>query len=159
QKFGDDVRVVYRHYPVSFHRQSVLAAEAGAVAADQGKFWPFHDCLFHRPDAVHHLARVDLDRCADDAGLDVARFRIALDERRFHDAVIAEGAAAEALGVDGTPTLFVNGHPISGLRDLDTISGIVDDELARAKEVVARGVPRAELYALLMSMAEGDDRA
>jgi protein-disulfide isomerase len=158
-KFGDDVRVVYRHFPVLFHRHSMIAAEAGAAAAEQGKFWPFHDCLFNRVDAVHHLARIDLERCAEDSGLDAARFRAALDERRFHDAVIAEGAAAEALGVDGTPTLFVNGHPISGLRDEATLAGIVDDELARAKEVVARGVPRAELYALLMTMAEGDDRA
>jgi hypothetical protein len=73
--------------------------------------------------------------------------------------VIAEGAAAEALGVDGTPTLFVNGHPASGLKDEATLDRIVDAELARAKSATDHGVPRGDVYALLMTMAEGDDRA
>src|SRR5262249_35390152 len=153
------VRVVYRHYPVLFHRQSVIAAEAGAAAADQGKFWAFHDRVFGRAEPTQHLSRTDLEQCAHDAGLDVARFRAALDDRRFQDAVIAEGAAAEAIGVDGTPTMFINGHPASGLKDETTLDRIVDAELARVQGAITQGLARGDVYPLLMSMAEGDDRA
>jgi protein-disulfide isomerase len=159
KKYPDSVRVVYRHFPVVFHRDSILAAEAGAAAAEQGKFWAFHDRVFGREEATRHLTRADLEAIASDAGLDLARFRAALDDRRFHDAVIAEGAAAEALGVDGTPTMFINGHPAIGLKNEVMMDRIVDAELLRAHGASDHGVANGDVYALLMSMAEGDDRA
>jgi protein-disulfide isomerase len=90
-KYGDDLRVVYRDYPVRFHPDSILAAEAGAAAAAQGKFWAFHDQVFAH---FGRLSRADLERYAVAAGLDLEQFRAALDDRRYHDAVVAEGAAA-----------------------------------------------------------------
>ncbi|HEU4733641.1 MAG TPA: thioredoxin domain-containing protein [Kofleriaceae bacterium] len=156
QKYGDDVRIVYRHLPMDFHRSAALAAEAGAAAAEQGKFWAFHDQVFASSD---HLERADLERFAEAVGLDMARFRAALDERRFRDAIVAEAAAAEALGVDGTPMMFINGAPVPGAQDEQTLDRLVDAHLARSRELVKRGIARGDLYALLMSAAEGDDRA
>jgi len=155
-KYKGDIRIIYRHLAMSFHRNAALAAEAAVAAADQGKFWPFHDQVFA---SFGHLERADLERFAEAVGLDLARFRAALDERRYHDAITAEAAAAEAIGVDGTPTVFINGAPVSGLRDADTMDRLVDAHLTRTRELVAAGVARADLYALLMSGAEGDDRA
>lgn len=156
EKYGDDVRIVYRHLAMSFHRSAALAAEAGVAAAEQGRFWAFHDQLFAE---FGHLERADLERFAQAAGLDLPRFRAALDDRRYRDAVIAEAAAAEALGVDGTPTMFLNGAPVGGARDAQTMDRLVDAHLARARELIKAGVARPDLYAVLMSLASGDDRA
>jgi len=156
KKYGDSVRIVYRHYPMPFHRDALLAAEASAAAAAQGKFWPYHEQLW-----LHFgkLARADLESYAQTAGLDMKSFRLALDERRHHDAVIAEAAAAEAFGVEGTPTMFINGQPIVGSRDPDDLDKIIDAHMGAAKEVVAKGLAAREIYPMIMSMAEGIDRA
>jgi protein-disulfide isomerase len=156
QKYGADVRIVYRHLAMPAHRQAPLAAEAGVAAAEQGKFWAFHDVLFSQPD---RLARGDLEQLAEAAGLDLPRFRAALDDRRHRDAVLAETAAAMALGVDGTPTLFVNGYPVVGSRDRAGMEKLVEAHLARSRTIAARGLPARDLYAVLMSGALGEDRA
>ena len=137
-------------------RGSAIAAEAGVAAAEQGKFWAFHDQVFAH---FGHLTRADLESYAQAAGLDLARFRAALDTRRYHDAVIAETAAAEALGVDGTPTMFINGQPVAGARDAASMDRIIDAHLIQARAAIARGLPRGDLYPVLMGMATGDDRA
>src|SRR5206468_8935993 len=105
------------------------------------------------------LSRAELEGYAKAAGLDVARFRAALDDRRFHDAVVAEGASAEALGVEATPTLFVNGQPLVGARDEANLDRVIAIHLDHAKEHVQRGLKRGELYPTLMSMAKGEERA
>jgi hypothetical protein len=89
----------------------------------------------------------------------MAQFRKVLDERRYHDAVVAEAAAAEAFGVDGTPTMFINGQPIVGSREQDDIDRVVDAHLGAAKAVVAKGLDAREIYPMVMTMAEGLDRA
>jgi protein-disulfide isomerase len=155
-RYGDDVRIIYRHVAMSFHRDAALAAEAGVAAAEQGKFWAFHDQVFGD---FGHLARADLERFAAAAGLDLARFRAALDDHRYRDAVLAETAAAEALGVDGTPTTFLNGMPVDGARDARTMEQLVEAHLARSRGMLKAGVTRADLYAVLMTLATGDDLA
>ena len=155
-KYGDKVRIVFRHMAMLFHPASTIAAEAGVAAAEQGKFWAFHDQVFSH---FGHLTREDLESYAQAAGLDMAQFRAALDTRRYHDAVIAETAAAEALGVDGTPTMFVNGQPVGGLHDEPSMERIIDAHLVQANAAIARGLPAADLYPVLMAMGSGDDRA
>ena len=156
ETYPGQVRVVYRHLAMDFHRNAQLAAEAAVAAAAQGKFWTFHDQVFA---AAGHLGRADLEGFAAAAGLDMAAFRAALDDRRYHDAVAAEAAAAGALGIEGTPTMFINGAPVSGARDARTMARLVEAHLARARDVLNAGVAPADLYALLMSTAEGADRA
>jgi len=156
KKYGDQVRIVYRHMAMTFHRSAALAAEAAVAAAEQGKFWAYHDQLFEH---FGHLTRADLEDFAKAAGLDLVPFRAALDDRRYHDAVIAEGAAAEALGVDGTPTMFVNGQPLVGSRDDATIDKIIDAHLDHVKAALAHGLPKTDVYPMVMSGALGDDRA
>ena len=156
KKYGDQVRIIYRHMAMTFHRNSSIAAEAGVAAAEQGKFWAFHDQAFGH---FGHLTRADLESFAKAAGLDVVTFRAALDDRRYRDAVIAETAAAEALGIDGTPTTFLNGQPVSGARDEASFTRMVDAVLQHAQDAVAHGVNRHDLYGMVMTLAEGDDRA
>lgn len=155
-KYGDDVRVVFRHLAMQFHRNAGLAAEAAIAAADQGKFWAFHDQVWAH---FGQLTRADLESFAQAAGVEMTAFRAALDQRRYRDLVVAEGATALALGVDGTPTMFVNGQPVVGARDFDTMDKLVGAHLARAKSAIAAGVPAGDVYALLMSDALGAERA
>ncbi len=156
EKYGDDVRVIYRHLAMRFHKNAGLAAEASIVAANQGKFWAFHDKLFENHQA---LTRVDLERYAQEVGLDVAQLKTALDDRRYRDLVVSETADAEALGVDGTPTMFINGTPISGSKDPDALDKLVDSHLAQARAAVKGGIAATDVYALFMSNAIGSERA
>ena len=156
QKFGDDVRIVFRHLAMTAHRKAQLAAEAAIAAAQQGKFWAFHDRIWAQ---FGSLDRADLEAFAKDVGLDMAAFTGALDDRRYHDLVVTEGAMAMATGVDGTPTMFVNGQPVVGSRDLPTMEKIVQAHLDRARAAVAAGLAGGDLYALVMSSAIGAERA
>ena len=155
-KYGASVRIVYRHLPMSFHSKAELAAEAAVAAAEQGKFWAFHDQVFAHPG---QLARVDLESYAKAVGMDVGKLRAALDDRRYRDVVEAEGAAASALGVDGTPTTFVDGHPVVGSQSEATFDEMVDLELGEAKRAIAHGVAATDVYALDMSTAVGTERS
>ncbi|MDQ3340694.1 MAG: DsbA family protein [Myxococcota bacterium] len=155
-KYGAQVRVIYRHLAMAFHKKAALAAEAAVAAAEQGKFWPFHDALWA---GFGHLDRADLEQFAMSTGLDMVKFRAALDDRRHHDVVMAESGAAMALGIDGTPTVFINGKPIVGSKDVATVGKLVEEQLAQAKSVVAGGIPAKDYYAVVMSGATGFDRA
>lgn len=156
EKYGDAVRIVYRHLAMDFHREAALAAEAAIAASAQGKFWAFHDQVFAN---FGRLARADLEHYAEAIGLDMEAFRAALDERRYRDAVMAEGASGLALGVDGTPMTFINGGALGGARDIATIDSVVDAHLGRSRDVIARGIAAGDIYALLMTAAIGDERA
>jgi protein-disulfide isomerase len=108
---GDGVpfRFVFRHFPlVEIHPHALIAAEASEAAAAQGQFWPMHDLLFRRQQA---LERADLDRYADEVGLDVERFRHGLEAHVHLDRIQADRSSALASGATGTPTIFVDGHP------------------------------------------------
>jgi len=120
------------------------------AAAAQGKFWPYHDLLF--ADAGH-LERSDLESRAAALGLDLARFRAALDDRRYHDAVAADAAAGASLGVNGTPTTFVNGTPFEGAVPYDALNALVDLKLTEARSLVSHDVDPRDLYGLIMQTA------
>jgi hypothetical protein len=73
--------------------------------------------------------------------------------------VIAEAAAAEALGVEGTPTMFINGMPIVGSRSQEDVERIIDTHLGIAKQAISHGLAKRELYPMVMTSARGADRA
>jgi protein-disulfide isomerase len=104
---GVPFRFVFRHFPlVEIHPHALTAAEASEGAAAQGRFWPMHDVLFRRQKA---LERSDLERYADEIGLDVERFRRELDAHLHCDRVEADRSSALASGAAATPTIFVDG--------------------------------------------------
>ncbi len=103
---SDELSLVFRHFPLESHAHAMLAAEAAEAAAAQDRFWEMHHLLYDRQT---ELERVDLVRYARELGLDVARFEREIDAH-VHLARIAEDVASgKALGVRGTPALFVNG--------------------------------------------------
>jgi Na+/H+ antiporter NhaA len=130
---GDDLRYVFRHLPLAdVHPNAQLAAEAAEAAGDQGAFWEMHDRLLEHQDA---LTPADLYRHAADLGLDLDRFSEDLRHRRHAPRVAEDVQSADASGVSGTPTFFVNGRRHQGVYDVDT--------LTRAVKTAARTAARA----------------
>lgn len=143
---GGAIRIVVRNYPLPFHASARLAAEASLEAFAQrgnGGFADFHDRLFAHQ---HDLRREDLERYAAESGLDVGRFRLALDSHTHAAAIDRDLAEVARLGVDGTPAFFVNGRPLVGSLPLETFQELVRSERRIAEQLVARGVSRLRLY-------------
>ena len=142
---GDQLRYVYRHYPVvSVHPRSQRAAEAAEAAGAQGQFWEMHALLFDHQDA---LADADLASYAAQLGLDVARFERDLAERAHAARVRQDQASGQASGVGGTPTFFLDGVRYDrqvGLRQLLAAIREAHPDLSLADEADAnqRLIPR-----------------
>lgn len=130
--FGDRLRYVARHLPLSVHPHAELAAMAAESAGLQGRFWEMHDLLFEHFD---QLELEDLAGYAADLGLDTEEFLRHLDDDRVARRLQRDVASAEASGVRGTPTFFVNGLRHVGPHDAQS--------LIRALEESAAGVSRA----------------
>ncbi|MGE0451804.1 MAG: thioredoxin domain-containing protein [Vicinamibacterales bacterium] len=130
ETYGDRINLVYRHYPLPNHPNARPAAEAAACAADQGKFWEYHDHLFGNP---NQLTDAGLREQAVAIGLDSKAFNECVDSRRHKDLVDADVAAADAAGVTGTPAFFVNGRAIEGAQPFDAFKRVIDEELAAAR--------------------------
>ncbi len=126
KNYGDRLRVVFRQFPLNPDRTK-LAAEASVEAHVQGRFWQYHDKLFANSQA---LGRADLERYAQEIGLDMARFRTALDNRMHSSVVEADMALGRSAGVSGTPTFVLNGYQFSGALPVDQFSKMIDDALA-----------------------------
>ncbi|HTA06576.1 MAG TPA: Na+/H+ antiporter NhaA, partial [Solirubrobacteraceae bacterium] len=127
----DDVRYVWRHLPLNdVHNSAQLAAEAAEAASAQGAFWPIYDAFLAHQDA---LTPRDISHIAEELGLDLERF---WSEVRHHDHAprIAEDvASADASGVSGTPTFFINGRRHQGAYDIETLSAAVRAARNRAR--------------------------
>jgi protein-disulfide isomerase len=129
--FGDDLRYVWRHLPLNdVHEHAQMAAEAAEAAADQGKFWPMHDMLLnHQGD----LEPSDLSRYANDLGLDMTRFWDELRSREHAPRVGEDVASADASGVAGTPSFFINGKRHQGAYDVGTLTAEVRRARGRSR--------------------------
>jgi len=128
QNYADQVRIVFRQYPLPMHPNAVKAAEASLCAHEQGKFWEMHDVMFADQ---QQLGVEQLKAKASGIGLDPEDFNQCLDSGEYADEVQADLAAGAEAGVSGTPAMFVNGIPISGAVPYDQLSSVIDEELAR----------------------------
>ena len=152
----EDVRVVFRHFPLPFHQQALPAAEAAMEVYRQGgdeKFWAYHDLLFQNQRA---LSPPDLERYARSVGADPAGVRMALDTNVHRDRVQRDMAMGRRAGVTGTPTVFINGRELVGARPYDHFAAIVSEEKELARAAMDNGVPRAHLYAAVLSAASDE---
>ena len=128
--YAKDVRIVFRHQPLPFHQNAQIAAEASMAANEQGKFWPFHDKMFANQQA---LDRASLERYAQELGLDMGKFKAALDSNKFDAQVTADSNEGMRIGANGTPTFFINGRQFVGAQPLEAFKAVIDDELKKKK--------------------------
>jgi protein-disulfide isomerase len=128
QVYGDRVRIVWKHNPLAMHKDAPLAHLASVAAADQGKFWQYHDKLFANQQQIQ---RNDLIRYAAELGLDTARFQQTLESDQHKARVSADANEAQSLGVTGTPAFFVNGRYLSGAQPFEKFAQLINAELQR----------------------------
>ena len=129
-RYGEDLRVVFKHRPMTYHQSAAVAAQAALAAHAQGKFWAYHDSLFADWTA---LSRADLESKAASVGLDVARFKADLDSNA-HDARLQQDVAlADQLDAVGAPTFFINGVKLAGNKPIEAFAEIIDKELVAGR--------------------------
>ncbi len=116
QAHSQDLRYVYKFMPLAGHPHGEISARAAIAAMNQGKFWEMHDKLFQNRD---HLEPADLDQYAKEIGLDLAKFHKDAESQATTDVIAADRKQADALGVQGTPTIYINGRDFDVRQDLD----------------------------------------
>ena len=140
--FDDDLRYVWRHLPLNdVHPDAQLAAEAAEAAGAQDAFWEMHDRLLDHQD---ELTPGDLGSHAEALGLDIDRFWDELRRRRHAGRVEEDVASADASGVAGTPSFFINGKRHTGAYDVDTLTAAVRAARARAVSVRRHAMSAAQ---------------
>ena len=146
------IRFSFKHFPLSFHKDAMLAAEASMAAHAQGKFWPMYKLLLQNQ---KDLKRPALELHARSLGLNMKRFSNALDTGKFKKHIEADMALAKKLGVRGTPHFFINGKRLKGAQTLSAFKKSVEDALQRAAPLTKKGLKGARLYKALMKDAVG----
>ncbi|HET6279863.1 MAG TPA: thioredoxin domain-containing protein, partial [Polyangia bacterium] len=129
-EYKGKVKIAFRNLPLPFHDKAQLAAEASLAAHEQGKFWPYHDKLFGNQQA---LDRPSLEKYAEELGLNMTKFKAALDSGKYKKQVEQDSKDAAAVGATGTPTFFVNGTRLVGAQPFDQFKTLIDAELQKKK--------------------------
>ncbi|MBZ0298109.1 MAG: DsbA family protein [Anaerolineae bacterium] len=127
ETYGDQVRFVYRDYPI-LADTSVTAALAARCAGEQGQFWEYHDLLYANQGTFNQAGA--FAQLAGQLELDVDAFNTCVEDQRYLSGVVADYNEARDLGIRGTPAFFINGRPISGAQPFDVFAGVIEEELA-----------------------------
>jgi protein-disulfide isomerase len=135
KEYGDKVKLVYKNYPLPFHKWAEPAAIAGECAFEQKEpaFWTLYDYYFE------HQGEITPDNLKDktlealkDANIDTTVFTRCFDEKKTEDRVKADMAEGQQAGVTGTPAFLINGRKISGAQPFENFKLLIDDEMKRA---------------------------
>jgi len=130
KSYGDEVAIVFRHFPLSFHSNAQKAAEASECAAEQGEFWQMHEALFTM-NVNGNMSLAQIKSAAEQIGLDTEQFNDCLDSGKMEQKVAEDIAGAQQAGVSGTPGTFINGQLVSGALPFDQIKQMIDQILAQ----------------------------
>ncbi|HSP96812.1 MAG TPA: DsbA family protein [Candidatus Dormibacteraeota bacterium] len=135
KEYDGKVKLVYKNFPLGFHKWAEPAAIGGACAAQQdpAAFWTYYDFMFNNqqqvtPENVKEKAQEALKGTK----VDMAKWNDCFDNKKTLDKVKADQAEGGAVGVTGTPAFIINGRKISGAQPFQNFKAVIDDELARA---------------------------
>lgn len=130
EAYPGKIKLIFKQFPLDTHSQAALAAASAIAAHQQGKFWPMHNALFaHRS----NLSRASIVELARNIGLDMKRFEADLDSPETKKTVARDVDDGDKAGVEGTPTVFINGRKYNGSLDLADFRKVIDAELKNAK--------------------------
>jgi protein-disulfide isomerase len=127
-----NVNIVYKQFPF-LGQESLWAAQASECAADQGKFWEYHDLLFDKQNGenVGLFTKEKLIAYAKELGLDSAKFDPCLNNDQTLDRVQADAQEARGANVSSTPTFFINGKPLLGAQPAAVFKSQLDAALGQ----------------------------
>jgi protein-disulfide isomerase len=129
EEYKGKLRVAFKHQPLARHPNAKIAAVASMAAHEQGKFWEMHDKLFANQTA---LDRPALEKYAQELGLDMGKFKAALDSTKYDEYIAQDSEQGSQLGASGTPTFFINGRQIVGAKPPEVFRRMIDEELKKA---------------------------
>jgi len=128
EEYPSDVKVYFKHFPLSSHPTARLAAEGAVAAHKQGKFWPFNEKVWANSDS---LTPAVLEKAAKEVGLDVARWRTDLESEAIKGRVQADKTEGNDLGINATPSIYINGRKYEDPLEIASLRDWVDEELGR----------------------------
>jgi protein-disulfide isomerase len=134
--YGDKVKFVWRHKPLPMHPDAPLASEAAHEAFKQkgsDGFWKMHDLLFQNQSTPDGLKRPALEKYAEQLGLDMNKFKSALDNNAHKAQIDADSKVGDDAGISGTPAFVINGYFVSGAQPFPKFKKLIDRALAEAK--------------------------
>ena len=132
-EYGDQVYFVFRHYPLPMHKHAQLAANAAEAAGAQGKFFEMYDALFqNQPEWENSNDALKLfEGYATNIGLDIEQFKTDIEKKTFADKIQQDVTDGNIVGVQATPTFFINGEEIRGGLPYDEFKTKIDAILAK----------------------------
>jgi protein-disulfide isomerase len=130
-EYGDKIRFVYRDFPLTqIHPGAQPAAEAANCALDQDKYWEYHDAIFS---GNYDLTRDGFLKIASDLGLEPKSFAECIDTNKYADEVQTDLQDGVSVGVQSTPTFFINGFQVVGAQPYENFKSVIDQILAGNK--------------------------
>jgi protein-disulfide isomerase len=132
--YPEQVKLVYKNFPLSMHKHALAAAIAGLAAERQEKFWPLHDLLFAN---YNQLNAQKIQQLAAQAGLDMTRFELDRNDPKLAQQVNLDMQQGQQIGVRGTPTIFINGRRMPQ-RSREAFDQLIQAELAKVPAAAAK---------------------
>jgi protein-disulfide isomerase len=127
-EYPNDLKVYFKHYPLSSHTNARLAAEGAVAAHKQGKFWPFNEKIWA---ISENLTPAGMEKAAKDGGLDVKRWRLDLEADDVKARVEQDKSEGNDLGINATPSIYINGRKYNDPLDIASLRDWIDEELGR----------------------------
>ena len=134
EKYPDDVKLVFKNFPLAMHKSAKKGAIAALAANAQGKFWEFHDKLFENHRALNDEK---IQEIAEELGLNMEKFNTDMKDPDIQQLITKDMRNGQQAGVRGTPTVFVNGKRLKK-RSLQNFQEMIDAELKKRKENSSR---------------------
>jgi protein-disulfide isomerase len=126
---GPQVKLLFKHFPLSMHKNAIAAAKASEAAGIQGKFWEYHDLLYEKQEEWAELSALDAEKMfvgyADALKLDKAKFELDMESDVLAEKVTSQVSEGASAGVLGTPSFFINGEKIDNPQSLDDFKKII----------------------------------
>ena len=127
--YPNDVKFVYKDFPLSFHKQAKNAAKAARAAGEQGKFWEMHDLIFEKYATVNEVMFKEF---ATKLNLDMNKFLADFNSSKYDNLIQQDINLGRQSGVTGTPTLYMNGKRMQR-RSFDDFKKAIESNLKQKK--------------------------
>ncbi len=131
-----DIKFVFKNFPLTqMHMNALLAAKSAESAGVQGKYWEMHDMIYagQKEWSESPLAKDLFISYAQKLGLDIEKFKSDLNNKSIEDNILAEYTEGTKLGVQGTPTFFLNGKKLEGMQSFNDLEKLVKEEIEKQK--------------------------